>query len=410
MKLGNFKYPPLSTKLCAAFSALIVAGVSLGASAKTIKPETSAREAFLVETTTGAVLFEKDADKPAPPASMSKLMTLYVIFDAIDRKKLSPDDVFTVSRNARAQPGSRMFIEAGETLRVEDLIRGAVIQSGNDACVALAEGYAGDVNAFVDIMNAKAKELGLKNSSFVNVTGLPNPEHLMSARDLATLAVAIINRFPEFYQVYRETEFTWAGIKQGNRNPLLYMGINADGVKTGHTQEAGYGLVGSAVQNGMRLVSVATGMNSMRERGTESRKLLSYGFREYRLKQIGGDGKKIAEAEVALGTAAAVPAVLKGSQTVLTRRGDDADLTARFEYKAPLVAPIKEGDRIGQLFISVSGGAERELPVYAGASVGESGPAGRIWENLKHFIFGSQNISLALPSAKELAAAAKEEK
>ncbi len=388
----SVKFSP-SLKLKNAFSILCVISCMTAQTSfaqEALLPEIAAREAFLMESSTGAVLFEKEADRQAPPASMSKLMTAYVIFDAIKNKKITLDDQFTVSENARSQPGSRMFLNIGESVRVEDLLKGAIIQSGNDACVALAEGYAGDVNAFTDLMNAKAKALNLKNSSFTNVNGLPDPQHFMSARDLAILSDHIIKEFPDFYKIYSEKDFTWNNIKQGNRNPLLYAGINADGVKTGHTEEAGYGLVGSSVQNGMRLISVITGMNSMNERSSESKKLLQYGFREYRLKKIGAPGLKIADLDVRLGTTDTVPVELKETQTVLTRRGSDAISNGRLEYNAPLIAPIKKGEEVGKLTVSVPNGAERVFPVYAAADVPETGPIGKIGENIKFLLFGSQ--------------------
>lgn len=220
------------------------------AAAPAVALDTSARAALVIDARTGARLLEKNADQPIPPASMSKLMTLDLVFEALSEGRLSLDDTFRVSRKASRMGGSKMFVREGDAIRVEDLLRGVIVQSGNDACVVLAEGLAGSEEAFARRMTERAHELGMTGSRFANATGWPHPEQVMTPEDLVFLARRIIQRFPEYYHFFSETEFTWEGITQRNRNPLLALDIGADGLKTGHTEEAGYGLVGSAVRDG----------------------------------------------------------------------------------------------------------------------------------------------------------------
>jgi len=265
------------------FLAVLAAVFALPAAALDIK----ARQYILMDFQTGTVLEAKNADDRMTPSSMAKLMTSYVVFDALKTGKLSLDDQLTVSRKAwqeggAASGGSTMFLDPGSKVKVEDLVRGMIIQSGNDACIVLAEGLAGSEEAFAAMMNDKAKQLGLTNTHFVNSTGLPDPDQYMSARDLAVLAKRIVTDHPEYYSLYSETSFTYNNITQGNRNPLLYrVGSGADGLKTGHTESAGFGLTASAVRNGRRLILVANGLSTMKDRDEESSKLLDYGFREF---------------------------------------------------------------------------------------------------------------------------------
>src|SRR5579872_880191 len=243
--------------------------------------DTAAKHAIIVDFDTGAVLLDKGAEDRIPPASMSKIMTAYVVFEHLRKGSLKLDDLLPVSEKAWATGGSKMFVKVNTRVKVEDLLRGMIIQSGNDACIVLAEGIAGSEPAFVEEMNKAAEKLGLAASHFHNVTGLPDPEHYMSARDLATLARRLIVDFPEYYHYDSEKEFTYNGIKQGNRNPLLYQDLGADGMKTGHTDEAGYGLTASVIRNGRRIIMVLSGMSSMKERGTESAKLIEWAYREF---------------------------------------------------------------------------------------------------------------------------------
>ena len=270
--------------------------------------ETRAAHAILVDAATDTVLFQKAPDERMPPASMAKLMTTAVVFDAVKSGKLKLADEFVVSENAWRQGGTKsggstMFAKLNSSISVDDLVHGIIIQSGNDACITIAEGMAGTEATFANMMNEEARTIGLTGSHFVNSTGLPDPEQYMTARDLAKLAKYIIDGFPESYKIYGEREFTWNRIKQPNRNPLLDMNIGADGLKTGFTDEAGYGLVGSAVRDGQRLIMVIAGTASEKERAAESRKLLDWGFRAFERVSLFGQGEVVGEARVFGGTA-----------------------------------------------------------------------------------------------------------
>ena len=243
--------------------------------------EIAAREGIVVDFQTGATLLEKDADVSMPPASMSKVMTIYLVFQRLKDGRLNLDDELPVSEKAWRMGGSKMFVKVGNRVRIEDLIRGVIVASGNDACIVLAEGLAGTEAAFAEEMTRTAREIGLTNSTFANATGWPDPNQRMTARDLATLAHRIITDFPEYYHYFSETEFTWNGIRQSNRNPLLFKSIGADGLKTGHTKEAGFGLTASAVQGERRLILVLSGMSSQKERSEESARIMAWGFLEF---------------------------------------------------------------------------------------------------------------------------------
>ncbi|MBV8653733.1 MAG: D-alanyl-D-alanine carboxypeptidase, partial [Alphaproteobacteria bacterium] len=243
--------------------------------------DTEARNAFIIDMKTGAVLLDKGADERIAPASMSKMMMYYTVFGYLKDGKAKLDDMLPVSEKAWRTQGSKMFVPLGGRVSIDDLLKGVIIQSGNDACIVLAEGLAGSEQAFVDQMNKKAQEIGLTGSHFANVDGLPDPEHYMTPRDLATLARHIIEDYPEYYKYESEKEFTYNGIKQGNRNPLLYKDLGADGLKTGHTDEAGYCLTGSAVRENHRIIMVLAGLPTMKSRITESERLIDWAFREF---------------------------------------------------------------------------------------------------------------------------------
>jgi D-alanyl-D-alanine carboxypeptidase (penicillin-binding protein 5/6) len=246
-----------------------------------IPPQTAAKQAILVDAQTGAVLFAKNADERMPTSSMVKVMTIYLTFEGLKQNKLQMDDALPVSSYAWKQEGSRMFVNPGDHVRVEDLIRGVVIQSGNDASVVLAEALGGSEASFAERMNAKAKELGMANSHFMNATGMPDPNHYSTARDLAALAIAVIRDYPEYYHYFSELDFTYNKIKQGNRNPLLYRNIGVDGIKTGHTESGGFGLIASSLREGRRLILVVNGLESMQSRADEPAALLEWGYREF---------------------------------------------------------------------------------------------------------------------------------
>ena len=353
--------------------------------------ETSAREALLLDVSTGTALFEKNPDQLMPPASMSKMMTTYMIFDGLKKGELKLDDTFTVSANAwkkggAASGGSTMFLKPGEVVTLEDLIRGIVIQSGNDACIVVAEGLAGSEEAFAEKMTAKGKEIGLLNTTFRNATGLPHPEHKTTARDLATLAYRTIVDSPDYYAYYAEKEFTHNGIRQGNRNPLLYKDVGADGLKTGHTNEAGYGLTASATQGDRRLILVLNGLPSMKSRFEESERLMSWGFREFDTYTLFEPGEQVSEAEVWLGNEKTVPLVIPEGLTATLSREGRKDMEVKVSYDGPIRAPIVAGDSIATLTVTVPDISPIEVPLAAGASVEEMGYMGKLAIALKQFI------------------------
>ncbi len=351
--------------------------------------ETQAREAILYDMSTGTVLFEKNADELMPPASMSKIMTVYMVFERLKDGRLSLDDTFTVSEKAWKKGGSKMFVEVGEEVRVEDLLRGITVQSGNDACIVIAEGLAGSEAAFAEEMTRKARELGMTRSAFRNATGWPHPEHLMTARELAMLAEALIRNFPEYYHYFAEKEFTWAGIRQMNRNPLLYRSIPVDGLKTGHTEEAGYGLTASAEQDGRRLILVVTGLPSMQARADEADRLLSWGFREFANYALVEPNETVEEAPVWLGAEETVPLVAPEGVTVTLSRAARDDMQVKVVYESPIPAPIAAGQRLATLQVEAPGMTPALAPLVAGSDVERLGPFGRLFASVKFLVFGA---------------------
>ncbi len=365
--------------------ALLVTALPVGAF------ETRARHAILIDADTGSVLFQKDADVPMPPASMSKMMTAFVAFDHLKNGKLSLDDTLTVSEYAwreggAASGGSTMFLDLNSSVSVEDLLRGIVVQSGNDACIVLAEGLAGSEDAFAKEMNNLGESIGLSNSTFRNSTGLPDPEQVTTARDLARLAVATIEQFPEFYELYKEKEFTYNGIRQGNRNPLLYKDVGADGLKTGHTEASGYGLTASAVQDDRRLVLVVNGLESARARSDETERLMSWGFREFENVKLLSAWAPVEEAEVWLGAEDTVPLASPKDVIVTLPRAAREGMTAVVHFDGPIPAPIAAGQRLATLRVTAPDMEPLDIPLYAGADVERLGILGRMFATLKHLV------------------------
>ncbi len=372
--------------------ALVVLALA-GLPARAQTTETLGREAIMVDVDTGAVLFEKDADKRMPPASMSKIMTTYLVYQRMRENRLKPDDAFSVSENAwrkggAKSGGSTMFLNPGDRVKVEDLLRGVVVQSGNDACIVLAEGLASSERAFAEEMTALGKKIGLKDSNFVNTTGWPEPDHHMTARDLATLSVRLIRDFPEHYKVYAERSFAYNGITQGNRNPLLYKDLGVDGVKTGHTQESGYSLAASARRGERRLVVVVTGLKSMNERSRETERLLEWGFREFNNYALFKAGEKVADAEVWLGVGSKVPLVIGSDVTLTLPRNARKDMKVKYGYRGPIAAPIAKGEPVAKLTISVPGRPPLEYPLVAGEGIAALGLTGRLKAAFRHILWG----------------------
>ncbi|MBN9021109.1 MAG: D-alanyl-D-alanine carboxypeptidase [Rhizobiales bacterium] len=351
------------------------------------------RQAILIEVDTGAVLYQKEADTPAQPANMAKLMTMAVVFKALKEGRLSLDDQFVVSETAWRQGGApargtTMFAELGSSIRVEDLIRGVIIQSANDGCIVLAEGMTGSQEAFVKLMNEEAQRLGLANSRFTNVTGLPDPGQAMSVRDIATLTAYLIREFPEFYKIYAEPEFTWNKIRQLNRNPLLSLNIGADGLVTGSTEDSGFGLAGSTVQNGQRLIIAVNGADSDKARADEARKLVDWGYREFQRVELFGAGDVIAEARVFNGAQSRVGLVSKAPVEFLMPQSSRVTLRAEVVYEGPLPAPVTAGREVGYVRISTTEGMETRAPVYTNADVGVGSLAIRALDGLEELLLG----------------------
>ncbi len=334
--------------------------------------ETSARSALVLDYDTGTILLSKNADEALPPASMSKLMTLNMVFEALEDGRISLDDTFLVSEKAATKGGSKMFVREGSRVRVEDLIRGVIIQSGNDACIVLAEGLAGTEEEFARRMTERAHELGMINSQFANSTGWPDDNHLMSAEDLVFLAVRIIERFPQYYGYFSETSFTWDDITQDNRNPLLSLDIGADGLKTGHTEDAGYGLVGSAVQDGRRIVFMFGGLTSASARANEAERITRWAFRDFAMKTLFERGKIIDTADVWLGAEDEVALSLRDDVELLIPIEIASDIRAEYSFTNPIQAPIRAGEEVGTLTVTIPNQDPLTYPLIAASSV-ESG-------------------------------------
>lgn len=353
--------------------------------------ETSARQAFLIDMHTGTVLLEKNADDLMPPASMSKVMTVYLVFDRLKKGRIKLDDTLTVSESAwkrggAASGGSTMFLHVGDRVRIEDLLHGVIVQSGNDASIVLAEGLAGTEEAFAEEMTRKAREIGMANSTFHNASGLPDPGHLTTARDLATLAKHTIEDFPEYYPFYAEREFAYGGIRQGNRNPLLYKSAGVDGLKTGHTLASGYGLTASARRGERRLILVLNGLPNMQVRADEAGRLFEYGFREFENYRLFKAGEEVARADVWYGKTPQVPLVGVSDVVVTLPRKARGEMKVAVAFDGPVPAPIRKGDRIASLRITAPAVAPLEVPLVAGVDVDELGALGRMVFTVRHFV------------------------
>jgi D-alanyl-D-alanine carboxypeptidase (penicillin-binding protein 5/6) len=370
------------------FLALILLGWMLAAPAQAF--ETAAKAAIIMDHRTGVVLFEKNADEQIPPASMSKLMTAYMIFDRLKAGRLKLDDEITISEKSWKMGGSQMFLKVGDRVKVEDLIRGIIIQSGNDACVAMAEALAGSEEEFAREMNEKAQELGLTNSGFANSTGLDAPGHLMSVRDLALLAHRIIQDFPEYFKYYSEREFVYRDIKQQNRNPLLQANVpGVDGMKTGYTEQAGYGLVATAKRGDRRVITVLAGLGAISQRKTEGERLLEYGFREFQEYALFQGGETVVDARVWQGAEPTVPLVPAQTVGVTLSREARKGLVVKLRYDNPVGAPVAAGQPLGSLEISAPNVTTFTVPLVAGREVPRAGMVGRVTGAMGYLIWGA---------------------
>jgi D-alanyl-D-alanine carboxypeptidase (penicillin-binding protein 5/6) len=378
-----------SSRAIALIAGMFVFGVAAISSAATI--DTIGRQAVLVDMTTGTTLFEKNANQHMPTSSMSKIMSMYMVFQAIKEGRISLDDTMPVSQRAWKMQGSKMFTELGNNIRVEDLIRGVIIQSGNDAAIVLAEGLAGSEERFAELMNEQARKLGMSESHFMNSTGWPHDSHYSTARDLALLAQHLITDFPEYYRFYSELEFTYHGIKQGNRNPLLYRNINVDGLKTGHTESAGYGLTASAERNGRRLILVINGLPNMQARADESARLLEWGFREFESYPLFKKGETVETAAVWLGAEDKVPLMVEQDLRVTMNRDERKNLKVSVVMEEPVAAPVRKGTPVGKLVIEAPSFSRREIPLVAAADIDRLGIFGRIAAAAHHLVLGPAN-------------------
>ena len=355
---------------------------------------TPARHAILLDATAGEVLFEKGADEPIPPASMSKLMTVYMAFDAIRAGELRLDDTVLVSDaawKAWNNRGSTMFLRARDEVTVLDLLRGIIVLSGNDACVVLAEHMAGDEALFVEWMNAKASEIGLEGSTFKNSNGWPAEGHAMSTRDIATISYKLATEFPDLYPLFAEREFVYKEFTRNrfNRNPILGSFPGADGLKTGHTEEAGYGLAASAMQEGRRLILVVAGLGSTQERSRESQRLLQYGFRNFDRYPLFKAGETVDFADVWLGKEATVPLTLAEDLTLVLSRRQRAQMAVKIAFNSPIPAPLKAGQSVGSLIVDLPDRENITVPLLVGRDVDNVSGLGRLGAALDYFLFGS---------------------
>jgi D-alanyl-D-alanine carboxypeptidase (penicillin-binding protein 5/6) len=389
----------------ALLAVLLAAGVAASAASKpkivsvpaapvaksAIGIDTQAKHALIVEVETGTVLLDKAAEERMPPASMSKIMTAYVVFDMLKKGQAKLDDELPVSEKAWRLGGSKMFVPIGGRIKIDDLLKGVIIQSGNDACLVLAEGLAGSEEAFVELMNKKAKEIGLEDSHFANVDGLPNPEHWVTAHDLAKLAIRTIQDFPEYYHYYSQIDYEFNNIKQGNRNPLLYKNIGADGLKTGHTEEAGFSLTASVKRGDRRIVLVLGGLPTMKARAQESERLIEWAFREFNDYRLFSVGDKVEDADVWLGAEPRVPLTVANNLVVTLPRKARKDMKVTVLYDRPIPAPINAGEGVGKIVVSAPDRPPIEAPLVAGASVERQDALGRIATLAGYLVWGNRH-------------------
>ncbi len=382
----------IRNSLLAAFSAMMALAVFAVSSASAI--ETPAEYALMIDYDTGATLLEKNADKQMYPASMTKMMTIYLLFERLASGAISMDDTLPVSEKAWRKGGSKMFVKAGDRVRIDDLIQGIIVQSGNDACIVVAEGLAGSEDAFATLMNEKARELGMLNTHYKNATGWPDPEHVTTPRDLMILAVRLLKDFPQYFKYFSEKSFTYNGIKQGNRNPLLYKNMGADGFKTGHTQESGYGLVGTAKRGDRRIILVINGLQSVRQRASESERLIEWGFREFGNYKLFDAGAVVEKADVWLGDQATLPLVTEKEIKITIPRLARRKMTVKVVYEGPIPAPIAKGTPVARLVISAPNTEEISFPLVAGADVNKLGLIGRIGAAINYLVWGAASATV----------------
>ena len=350
--------------------------------------DTAAKWAFVLDYNSGAILLDKDANATMPPSSMTKLMTMYIVYGLLKSGRLSLNQELPVSEKAWKMQGSKMFVPLNGQVRVEDLIRGVVVDSGNDACIVLAEAIAGSEDQFVELMNQKAKEIGLTNTQYRNCTGWPDPDQHMSCRDIAAIARHVISEYPEYYHYDGERSFKYNGIEQENRNPLVQKGL-ADGLKTGHTDSGGFGVVASAQRGSRRVIVVLNGLVSMHARREESERLLEWSFREFENVTLFTAADTVDAAKVWLGTASTVPLVGGRDLTVTMPRQWRQTAKIEIQYQSPVLAPISRGEVLGKLLVSGQGVPSMDVPLLAGTDVPRQGLPGRAISIVSRYVLGS---------------------
>ncbi len=350
--------------------------------------DTSARQALLLDMNTSTVLFEKNADQSMPPSSMSKMMTVFITFERLKNGSLSLDDSFAVSEKAWRKGGSKMWVRVNSRVRVEDLLRGIIVQSGNDASIVVGEGLGGSEGAFADLLNARAQDLGMKNSNFLNASGWPEDGHQTTARDLSILVRETIRQFPQYYHYYSEKSFTYNGIRQPNRNPVLFRNLGADGLKTGHTEAAGYGLASSALRNGRRLILVLNGLPSKKARATESERLIDWGFHEFKIYDLFKGGDKVSNAKVWMGKSPTVPLIIEKDLRLTLARLARRGMKVKVRYDGPISAPIAKGTKLAVLHAEFPGLPPLQVPLLAGENVERLSLFSRLDAALSFFLWG----------------------
>ena len=360
--------------------------ISYGVSSLPIS--TSAKYALIIDYQTGNILFDKNANQRVYPASMSKLMTLYLLFEALSDGSVDLETTFTVSKKAWRKGGSKMFVEQGSNVKVEDLLQGIIVQSGNDACIVVAEGLAGDEDNFSNLMNEKASELGLNDSNFKNSTGWPDKEHYMSLYDLAILSKRIIQDFPEFFHLFKEKEFTYNNIKQNNRNPLLYSYQFSDGLKTGYTEESGFSLAATALKGDTRVIVILSGMNTMIERKKEATKLFDWSFREFKNIKLFSKEESVMQADVWLGKKELIDLYSTEDVMFTVKRKNLKSFQAKIVYNTPIPAPIKKNTEYAKLIITDTLKGDIEYPLYAKEEFGKAGFFKKLSSAFSYLVFG----------------------
>lgn len=380
--------------LCACLVAVHLPAASAApVTTKTEGFQTGGTAAALLDVNSNSFLFEKSADEPFPPASLAKLMTLEYVFNEITQGHIKLDDEYIISENAwrkggAPSHGSTMFAAIHSRIKLSDLIQGIIVDSANDACIAIAEALAGNEASFGGLLTKRAQEIGLENSVFTNATGLPDPNMHVTARDMAELARFIMQTYPQFYPLFAARDFTWNNIHQENRNPLLGMGIGADGLKTGETQDSGYSLVGSALQNNLRLIVVVAGVRTEKDRGEEARKLLDFGFHGFETRILFAEGQTIGAAKVFGGDTSYVPLVGPGTVSLMMPRNTNDRLTARIIYSGPVPAPITKGQVIGKLRVWRGDSVALEVPLQAADDVGTGTMSQRAMDGATELMIG----------------------